>query len=378
MDDLNQKRELVGVGIIGVQPGRSWAAKAHIPALRAMPDIFRIVGIANTTLASAKAAASELSLPKAFSNADELIACPDVDIVVIAVRVPHHLALVKAAIIAGKHVYCEWPLGNGLAEAEELAVLAHKHNVLAVVGTQARVTPVVTYLRQLVAEGYVGEVLSTTLTAHAGGWGGVIPDKKTGAYLQDKANGATMLTIPLGHALAAMTDVLGDVAALSAILATRRTSARVLDTGEHVSVSAPDQVLISGTLVRGAPVSIHYRGGMPRDGKGFTWEINGTKGDLRVTAAFGHPQMVQLSLEGVQDDEKVFRPLPVPSAHLGQFPEDVVPGNVARVYARMADDLRDGSKTAPCFDDAVALHKIIAAIESAAETGLRTRIDKSL
>jgi predicted dehydrogenase len=49
----------------------------------------------------------------------------------------------------------------------------------------------------------------------------------------------------------------------------------------------------------------------------------------------------------------------------------VKPGNVARLYARMARDLRDGTRTAPSFDDAVALHQIIAAIETAAETGCR-------
>jgi len=47
------------------------------------------------------------------------------------------LEIAKAAIGAGKHVYCEWPLGNGLAEAEEMAALARTKGVLGVVGTQA-------------------------------------------------------------------------------------------------------------------------------------------------------------------------------------------------------------------------------------------------
>ena len=51
---------------------------------------------------------------------------------------------------------------------------------------------------------------------------------------------------------------------------------------------------------------------------------------------------------------------------------DVVPGNVARLYARMARDLRDGTRTAPSFEDAVALHRVIVAIEKAAESGSRT------
>ena len=361
------------VGIVGLQPGRSWPARAHIPALRALSETFEIVGVANTSRASAEEAAAATGLPRAFADVAELIAAPEVDIVTVAVKVPHHLEIVKAAIAAGKHVYCEWPLGNGLAEAEEMATLARARGVLGVIGTQARVAPEIEYLRHLIADGFVGEVLSTTLIARGGALlgGGVIPDKKTYAYLLDRTDGATLLTIPVGHTLAALRDVLGEVAEVSAVLATRRTSARVADTGETLPVSAPDQVLVSGILVSGAPLSIHYRGGAAWDGGGLLWEINGTEGDIRVSGPSGHAQMVQLSLKGARGEEKTFRPLEVPASYRAGWPEDVEPGNVARLYARMARDLRDGTRTAPNFEDAVALHRVIAAIEKAAESGRR-------
>src|SRR5262245_21455871 len=269
-----------------------------------------------------------------------MIAAPEIDIVTVTVKVPPHFEIVKAAIEAGKHVYCEWPLGNGLAEAEEMAVLARAKGVLGVVGTQARVAPEIAYLRQLIADGFVGEVLSTTLLARGGAvqGGGTIPDKKTYGYLLDRANGATMLTIPVGHTLAALSDVLGEIAEVSAVLATRRPTAFAVDTGEMLPVSAPDQVLVSGVLASGAPVSIHYRGGAARDGDGLFWEIHGTEGDIRVSGPSGHIQMVQLSLIGARGEEKAFRPLQVPASYRTGWPQDVVPGNVARLYARMAQD----------------------------------------
>jgi predicted dehydrogenase len=357
------------VGIVGLQAGRSWAARAHIPALRALPESYEIVGVANTSLASAEKAAAATGLPRAFADVAALVAAPEVDIVAVTMKVPHHLEIVKAAIKAGKHVFCEWPLGNGLAEAEELAALARAKGVLGVVGTQACVAPEIEYLKQLIADGFVGDVLSTTLVARSGGWDGSITEKKISAYLLDRANGATMLTIPVGHTLAALRTVLGEVAQVSAVLATRRTTALVADTGETLPMSAPDQVLVSGLLARGAPVSIHYRSGMPRDGDGLFWEINGTEGDIRVSGPLGHTQMVQLSLKGARGAEKTFRPLEVPASYRSGWPEDVVPGNVARLYARMARDLREGTRTAPRFEDAVALHRVIAAIEKAAESG---------
>jgi predicted dehydrogenase len=364
------------VGIVGLQPGRSWAARAHIPALRAMANQYEIIGVANSSCASAEAAAVACGVPRAFDNVGALVESPDVDVVAVTVKVPHHLNLAKAAIEKGKHVFCEWPLGNGLAEAEELAGLAKDHDVLGVVGTQARVAPEIQYLRRLLSEGFIGEILSTTLTARAGGWGGIVDKKATGAYLLDRANGATMLTIPIGHTLAALLDVLGDVTELSAVVTTRRHEARAMDTGESLCMTAPDQVLVAGVLANGAPLSVHYRGGMPRDEIGLIWEINGTEGDVRITGPLGHAQMVQLSLSGGRGDEPL-RPLQIPPSFRTGAPADVVPGNVARVYARLANDVRQGTRTAPNFDDAVELHKLIAGIETAAESGRRVSLQAS-
>jgi len=292
-----------GVGIVGVEPGRSWAARGHIPALRALSETFEMIGIANTSKASSEAAAAATGLSRAFTDVAALVAAPEIDIVTVAVKVPPHLQIVKAAIGAGKHVYCEWPLGNGLAEAEEMAALARAKGVLGVVGTQARVAPEIEYLRHLIDDGFVGDVLSTTLVARGGALqgGGSIPDKKTWGYLLDRSNGATLLTIPLGHTLAALRDVFGDVAEVSSVLAVRRPTALVVDTGETLPVTAPDQVLACALFASGVPMSIHYRGGAGRDDDdGLFWEIHGTEGDIRVSGPSGHTQMVQLSLKGVQ------------------------------------------------------------------------------
>lgn len=361
------------VGVIGLQAERSWAARAHIPALRTLGDDYEVVGVANTTAASATTAATALGLRRAFADVGELVTSPEIDIVAVTVRVPAHYDIVVAALEAGKHVYCEWPLGNGLGEAERLTALARSSNVLGVIGTQARVAPEIQYLRDMVKDGELGEILSTTVTAFGGGWGGFIPDWRNGSYLMDRANGATMLTIPVAHALSALREVLGDVSELNAVLATRRKEAIITDTQETIAVSAPDQVLVNGTLASGAPMSLHYRGGMPKDPRGFTWEINGTKGDIRVVASFGHPQLLPLSIEAALGSAKDFSPFPTPTSYQATFPSDPTYGNVARVYAQLARDIREGTATAPTFDDAVSLHRLIVSIEESALTGRRIK-----
>ncbi len=370
-------KQRLRVGIIGLQPERSWAASAHLPALRALSDRFDIVGVANRSRASAEAAVTACGLPRVFADATELVSSPDVDIVTVTVRVPHHFGLVSAALQAGKHVYCEWPLGNGLTQAEHLAQLAHQAEVVAVVGTQARVAPEIMYLRQLITNGYVGEVLSTTLHGWGRSRGPTIESTTTTGYLLDAANGATLLTIPVGHTLAALRDVLGDVSTVSSIIAHRRTQVRTLDTDEAVPLTAPDQVLAIGQLASGAPWSLHYQGGLPRGTSGLVWDIHGSDGDIRVTGnPSGHTQMITLTLLGARGDSRTLQPLDVPAQYSLDGPQEVIPGNVARLYGRMANDVQHGTSTAPTFDDAVALHRLIAAIETATDRGIprsRTR-----
>lgn len=356
----------IRVGIVGLKPEISWAARAHIPALRKLPDLFEIAGVANTSLASAEEAAAVYDIPRAFADVRELAASPDIDLIAVTVRVPFHLDLVRAAVDAGKHVYCEWPLGNGLAEAEEMAAMVRDKGVLGVAGTQARVAPEILYLRRLVENGYVGEVLSSTITAHGRSWGPVHTDFVNRGYLLDNRNGASMLTIPFGHTLAAVRDVLGNFSALTAIIENRRKEILLPETGKIVPFDAPDQIAVCGRIGANVPIVMHYRGGMPRGDSGFEWQINGTTGDLRVTGLHGGAQQVQLTLEGAQGVDDPFRQIDLPPDHVaGDWPDHIYPSNVARLYARMGADIQNGTQTAPTFDDAVELHRVIDTMERA-------------
>lgn len=148
------------VGIIGLGAREDlWACLAHLPALRAIPG-FEVTALSTSSPESAASAGEKHGVARTFGNATDLAACDEVDLVVVSVRVPAHRELVSAAVQAGRAVFCEWPPGNGLAETEELARLVGEHDVPSIVGLQIRTNPVMNYLRDLVADGYVGEVLS--------------------------------------------------------------------------------------------------------------------------------------------------------------------------------------------------------------------------
>jgi predicted dehydrogenase len=359
----------IRVGIIGANPDRGWAAQAHIPALTSLSDDFEITALSTSRRESADAAGKRFGVAAAFANHQDLVSNPAVDVVAVTVKVPYHLELATAALEAGKAVYCEWPLGNGLEEAERLAALAKKKGVLAVAGLQGRAAPSVAFVRDLIEQGYVGEVLSTTLIGSGMGWGPTV--EPFNAYLNDKTNGATMLSIALGHTADALCYCLGEVRELSATMAMRRQTFTIARTGESKPMNAEDQVGVTGLLDGGAAFSIHYRGGVSR-GTNLLWEINGSEGDLQLTATGGQAQIWEMDVRGGKGAQSSLELLPVPEKYRWSPPQGPGPStNVAQAYAHFVRDYREGTHFCPTFEDAVTRHRMLNAIETAAATGHR-------
>src|SRR3546814_16176404 len=105
---------------------------------------------------------------------------------------------------------------------------------------------------------------------------------------------------------------------------------RITDTGETIPRSAHDQVLVHGALQSGAAFSIHYRGGMSR-GVNLLWEINGTEGDIQVTGASGHAQVVQLSIQGAKGSATKLTSLMPPASAYEGWPDNSTARNVAKI-----------------------------------------------
>jgi predicted dehydrogenase len=367
---LGTRESPLGVGIIGVSPIRGWAATAHIPALRALPS-YEIRALSAQSPEAARVVGQHFGVSAIFSDHAQLVAQPDVDVVAVTVKVPHHRELVLAALAAGKAVYCEWPLGRDLDEAREMAALAADAGIRTAVGLQARQAPAIEFVRELLRDGYVGEVLSTTMVGLSVPGDVVV---RANAYMLDKSSGAGALTVAAGHSLDTLTHVLGEFADVSAVVDLRRPLITIEDTGELIVKTAADQIAVIGTLTSGATASVHIREGVA-GGTGFSWEINGTDGTLRITAAGAQPQIFPLTVAGALGrDEPVTLSIP---ARLEQkwaalaTLEGAPAFNVGRAYAAFAADIANGTHTVPDFADAVRRHELIAAIERSAASGQR-------
>ena len=361
-------------GIVGLRKEGGWGAIAHLPALGDLSDMVEMVGVANTSLESAKSAAIAHSIPHAFSSVAELVQSSEIDIIVVAVKVEHHRDIVVAALESAKNIYCEWPLGRDLEQGIQLSQLAGRTRAKAVVGLQALASPELAFLRDIVADGYIGEVLSSTYFGNGVTWGNDV--SQADAYAMDSRSGATMLSIIAGHAVSAVQMVLGRISEISAVLTRRKSSVRVIETGEIISMRTHDHVMVNALLQSGVPLSLQLRGGLPR-GVPLLWEINGTRGDLRVTAVkeeLPAIQIARLRIDVGRDDQKGFHELNIPESYYPASPEASLWRNVSGVYRLMFDDLRFGTQKAPSFAAGLIVHAVVDAIERSHQAGRRVRV----
>jgi predicted dehydrogenase len=255
-----------------------------------------------------------------------------------------------------------------------MAALAARNGIRTVVGLQARQAPAIEFVQELIRNGYLGEVLSTTMVGLSVAGDAV---SHANAYMLDKANGANVLTVAFGHSLDTLSYVLGEFAALSAVSGLRRSRIRIKETGERIVKTAPDQIAVIGPLTSGATASIHVREGVA-GGTGFLWEINGTDGTLRITADEALPEIFPLTVTGARGRNE-FAKLAVPAAFTQRWPtltalEGSPAYNVGRTYAAFAADMENGTHTVPDFASAVQRHEVIAAIERSAISGQRVNL----
>jgi predicted dehydrogenase len=311
------------------------------------------------------------STTKTYGSPEDLANDPDVDLVVVAVRVDRHYQVIKPSLEKGKDAFVEWPLAANLEDAEELAKIAEKSGSKTFVALQGRVAPEVQAVKRIVEEGRIGKVISSSVVADCGGLGG--PVEPPGVdYLSRKVVGGNLLTIPFIHTTDNVLYALGELKDFSAVLATRFPKSQLLTPdgkpNGFIDRDTPDQILVQGTIASSrAPLSIHMRGGKPFKGNpSLYWTIFGEKGQIRVSSLSNslgiHTGTEKVELYDHDKDEVEVIDTPFPDVV-----KDLPPFSrcVALDYEGFATGNSEGLVT---FNDAVVRHRFIDEIwKSSAE-----------
>ena len=151
----------IGIGIIGM----GWMGMVHGRAYRQIPQRFpdselipELIVCADDVAARCEEARDRLGFTRVTTDWREVMDDPDVSVVNITAPNRLHLDMVRAAAKAGKHVFCEKPVGRNPEETAEIARTAAEAGVLTWVGYNYRWAPLVQHTRSLVADGVLGDI----------------------------------------------------------------------------------------------------------------------------------------------------------------------------------------------------------------------------
>ena len=142
----------VRVGVLGAGV---WARHAHLPGYRRDARC-EVVAIADPQIDLARDAAREFDIPVATADAHDLFGRDDIDAIDVCTPSATHFELAWAALEAGKHVLCEKPVAYDFRDTLRARDLARSKGLKTKVGLTFRYSPAMRYMRELVADGFVG------------------------------------------------------------------------------------------------------------------------------------------------------------------------------------------------------------------------------
>jgi len=151
----------IGIGVIGM----GWMGQVHARSYRQIPLRFpelevqpRLVICSDNVTERANTAKDILGFEESTDNWQDVIQHPDVDIVNIATPNNLHLDIVRAAANAGKHIFCEKPVGRYPHETAQVEEIAREAGVLTFVGFNYRWVPLIQHMHKLIQTGRLGEI----------------------------------------------------------------------------------------------------------------------------------------------------------------------------------------------------------------------------
>ncbi|WP_191283058.1 Gfo/Idh/MocA family protein [Pseudolysinimonas yzui] len=277
---------MIGHGFMGSAHSVGWR---QAPRMFSLPADVEMAVVVGRKPEAAAAAAEQWGWQESASDWREVIARDDIDIVDVVTPGDSHAEIAIAALKAGKHVLCEKPLANSVAEAEAMAqAAAAATGVRAMVGFTYRRVPAVTFLRDLIAEGVVGEIQQVR-AAYRQDWL-VDPEMPLAWRLQKEHAGSGALGDIGAHAIDTTQFVTGlAVSAVSGTIETIVKQRPLLGEGSGLSgtaadgygeVTVDDVAIFTGRLANGALVSFEATRFATGRKNQLTIEVSGTKGAL--------------------------------------------------------------------------------------------------
>lgn len=371
---------MIGYGFMGAAHSQGWRTAPRVFDLPAEPEMAVVVGRNAEAVA---AAADKWGWAESATDWREVIARDDIDVVDIVTPGDSHAEIAIAALKAGKHVLCEKPLANTVAEAVAMAEAAERaaaRGVRAMVGFTYRRVPAVTFLRNLIAEGVVGTI-NQVRASYRQDWL-VDPDMPLAWRLQKEHAGSGALGDIGAHAIDLAQFVTGlNLEKVSGTIDTIVKERPLLDSGSGLSgtagagkcqVTVDDIAIFTGRFESGALASFEASRFATGRKNALQIEVSGDKGAL----AFDLEDLnsVQFYDRTAPVDRQGFRKILVTEAEhpyvSGWWPAGHMLGyehGFSHQVKDLVEGIAGGTDPHPTFADGLRVQRVLDAVERSSE-----------
>ncbi len=376
---------MVGHGFMGRAHTQAWRVAPRFFDLPRTPELAVLVG---RDEGRAREAADRLGWADVETDWRRVIERDDVDVVDVVTPGNTHAEIAVAALEAGKHVLCEKPLANSVADAERMAAVADgaaATGVFAAVGFSYRRVPAVALAKQLVAEGVVGQVRQVR-ARYLQDW--LVDAEGPMTWRLDAAVAGSGSLGDIGaHAVDAVQFVTGlEVESVSGLLHTFVVERPLLaeqrglggsasaDPGQRAPVTVDDAALFTARLSGGALGSFEATRYATGRKNALSLEVSGSTGAI----AFDLEEMNVLSVYdgrdplGRQGFRRIIVTEPEHPYMAAWWPTGHTIGYEHTFTHQVRDlvvDLADGRQPRPSFADGLQVQRVLAAVGRSAAQG---------
>lgn len=324
--------------------GASFAKAAYLPALRTIDDV-EIVAVASARMESARSTADQFGVEKAYDDWEKMLAENAVDFVGIATPTVTHAPMTFAALDAGAHVLCEKPMAMNADEARQMRDRAESLNRVNVIGHELRFNPNRRKIKQLIADGFIGEVRHANLVNISPAWGDPA-SRPAGDWWSLEAMGGGRLGANGSHQIDLLRYWLGDIGAVSGQVKTLVADRKDKHTGEPWTATADDFVNFTAEMTSGAIAQV-FLSGAARHGTGNSSYIFGSEGTIKLADADEQLMVARAGEDYVDMSESD------PNAELPGVNKGIWNVSVVAMMQEIIAAIRDGrrTQTAATFTD---------------------------
>lgn len=348
-------RDTIHVGVIGAGIGNSMA----IPGFQFCRDA-KVVAVCDCRQKWAEEVAQKFGIPHVFTDYRKMLELDGLDAVVVATPPYLHYPMTIAALEADKHVLCEKPMAINLQEAMEMYQLAESRKLVHMIDHEFRFLPERARMKELIDEGYLGQLLMVHSTAFYGPRGEAMDQKVTVArpwnWWSEKSKGGGLLGAGGSHLIDALRHFFGDIAGVYGQTETFAKYRKLLDSEEIRPVTSDDAYTFICRFENGAlgTVAASHAARHGTDYAGMaTLEAYGSQGTLMLGK--------DGKLRGGRERDKEAVELPIP--------ERLVPPSVAPLVAlfvllaqQFIRGIKEGKEVIPSFYDGMKHQEVMDAV----------------